>query len=142
MMSQSWMGTDFTNDDLVKESSVVTDYTHSIIGDTLIGSRPCYVLELTPKPNAAVVWGRLVLCIDKKDYMELHIRFYDEDGLLINVMNGYDPKIMGGRMIPTRFEMKPSDKKGHKTEMTYTNVVFDKPLRDDFFYINTMKTLR
>ncbi|HEU4608444.1 MAG TPA: outer membrane lipoprotein-sorting protein [Chitinophagaceae bacterium] len=139
MMSQSWMGTDFTNDDLVKESSIVHDYNHSIIGDTLIDNRSCYKILMIPKPEAAVVWGKLVVCIDKKDFLELHTRFYDEDGALINTMNAYDIKTMDGRLIPTHFEMMPADKKNHKTEMIYKSVQYDRPLSDDFFSIERMK---
>ncbi len=142
MMNQSWMGTDFTNDDLVRESSIINDYTHKLIGDTLIGERPCYKIEMIPKQSAAVVWGRLISCIDKKDYIELHMRFYDEDGVLINIMNAYDPKLMGGRIIPSRFEMIPVDKKGNKTEMIYNNIIFDQPINDEFFNLSTMKNLR
>src|SRR6476661_5077138 len=108
MMSQSWMGTDFTNDDLVKESSLVNDYDHSIIGDTTIDNRNCYIIQMIPKAEAAVVWGKLLVCIDKKDFLELHTRFYDEDGALINILNTYDVKLMDGRLIPTRFEMIPA----------------------------------
>jgi hypothetical protein len=71
MMSQSWMGTDFTNDDLVKESSVVEDYNHTIAGDTLIAGKSCYIIKMIPKPESAVVWGKLIVCIDKKDFLEL-----------------------------------------------------------------------
>ena len=70
------------------------------------------------------------------------MRFYDEDGTLINIMNGYDPKLMGGRIIPSRIEMIPVDKKGHKTEMIYNAIIFDQPIKDDFFNMNTMKTLK
>lgn len=141
MMSQSWMGTDFTNDDLVKESSVVNDYEHSIIGDTVIDSRNCYVIQMIPKPEAPVVWGKLIVCIDKKDFLELHTRFYDEDGTLINTMNAYDVKIMGGRLIPTRFDMIPENKKHQKTEMIYKSIRFNEPIEDGFFTSERMKTL-
>lgn len=141
MMSQSWMGTDFTNDDLVKESSVVDDYKHSIVGDTLIQNRNCYIIEMIPKPEAAVVWSKVIICIDKKDFLELHSRFYDEDGKLINIMNSSDIKQMHDRIIPTFFEMIPADKKGQKTEMVYTNIQYNKPLEDNFFAVEKMKTL-
>ncbi len=141
MMSQSWMGTDFTNDDLVKESSVVIDYKHTIIGDTIIDNRSCYVIQMIPKPEAAVVWGKLIVCIDKKDFLELHTRFYDEDGALINTMNAFDIKLMDERLIPTRFEMIPADKKNQRTEMIYKNVKYNKPLDDNFFTTERMKTL-
>jgi len=139
MMSQNWMGTDFTNDDLVKESSVVEDYTHTIKGDTTIQNRNCYIIEMIPKPEAAIVWSKVIVCIDKKDFLELHSRFYDEDARLINTMNSYDIKMMHDRIIPTRFEMIPADKKGHKTEMIYKNIQYNKPVEDNFFTIEKMK---
>ncbi|WHF52495.1 outer membrane lipoprotein-sorting protein [Chryseobacterium gotjawalense] len=141
MMSQNWMGTDFTNDDLVKESSVVSDYNHTVVGDTIIQKRDCYVIRMVPKPEAAVVWGKVILCIDKKDFLELHSRFYDEDGELINIMNSDEIKQMGGRVIPTRFEMIPTGKKGQKTVMIYKNISYNKPISDDFFRLDNMKTL-
>ena len=141
MMSQSWMGTDFTNDDLVKESSVVNDYDHSIVGDTTIDDRNCYIIQMIPKPEAAVVWGQLIVCIDKKDMLELHTKFFDEDGSLINTMNAYDVKTMDGRLIPTRFEMIPADKKNQKTEMIYKSIQYNKPIEDGFFTTERMKTI-
>ena len=141
MMSQSWMGTDFTNDDLVKESSIVNDCDHSIIGDTTIDNRNCYIIQMIPKPETAVVWSKVIVWIDKKDYLELHTLFYDEDGKLINTMNAYDIKLMGGRLIPTHFEMIPADKKSQKTEMIYKNIQFNKPIEDNFFITEKMKTI-
>ena len=141
MMSQNWMGTDFTNDDLVKESSVVNDYDHSIVGDTVIDNRSCYIIQMIPKPEAAVVWSKLIVCIDKKDFLELHTRFYDEEGKIINIMNAYDVKTMDGRLIPTRFEMIPADKKNQKTEMTYKTIKYNRPIEDAFFTSEKMKTL-
>jgi outer membrane lipoprotein-sorting protein len=139
MMSQSWMGTDFTNDDLVRESSIINDYQHSIIGDTAIDNKACYIIQMIPLPEAAVVWGKLIVCIDKKDFLELHSRFYDEDGQLINIMNAFDVKQMDGRLIPTRFEMIPMDKKNQKTEMIYRAIQFNRPIDDNFFTTDRMK---
>lgn len=141
MMSQSWMGTDFTNDDFVKESSIVDDYDHSLAGDTVIDKRTCYIIQMIPKPEAAVVWGKLIVCIDKKDYLELHSRFYDEDGILINVMNGYDVKEMGGRLIPTRIEMIPAEKKNQKTEIIYVKIAFNREIDDRFFTMDKMRNV-
>ena len=141
MMSQSWMGTDFTNDDLVKESSIVNDYDHTIIGDTVVDGRNSYLIQMIPKPEAAIVWGKLLVTIDKKDFLELHSRFYDEDGLLVNTMNGYDVKEMDGRLIPTRFEMIPADKPNQKTIMIYKKIQYNKPIDNALFTTERMKTL-
>lgn len=141
MMSQSWMGTDFTNDDLVKESSVVQDYTHTIIGDSIIRNRRCFVIQMIPKPEAAVVWGKLIVCIDKENFIELHCRFYDEDGALVNTMNAFDVKLMDERLIPTRIEMIPEDKKNQKTEIIYRKIVFNRAIEDSFFTMEKMRNL-
>jgi outer membrane lipoprotein-sorting protein len=142
MMTQSWMGTDFTNDDLVKESSIVNDYDHSILGDTTVQGRDCYKIQMLPKPEAAVVWGKLMVCIDKKDFMELYSRFYDEDGILINTLTASNIKTMDGRLIPTRLEMVPADKKNQKTEILYNKITFDRPIEADFFTIEKMRNIK
>ena len=69
MMMQNWMGTDFTNDDLVQRSSVTNDYSNSIIGEQTIDGLDCWIIELIPKEDAPVVWGKLIMWIDKNDYM-------------------------------------------------------------------------
>lgn len=139
MMSQSWMGTDFTNDDLVKESSLVMDYNHVFTNDTTINSRSCYQIIMTPKPEAAVVWGKLITCIDKEYLVQLHAKFYDESNVLINIMNAYEVKIMDGRLIPTRFEMIPANKRNQKTEMQYESVLFNRAIDESFFTTDKMR---
>jgi outer membrane lipoprotein-sorting protein len=142
MMTQSWMGTDFANDDLVKESSMVEDYEHSFAGDTVLAGRDCYIIKMIPKQEAAIVWGKLIVCIDKKDFIELHTRFYDEEGELLNTMNASEIKIMDGRLIPTRMEMIPADKKNQKTILIYSRVTYNKPIPDSFFTLQQMKNLQ
>ena len=88
MMMQSWMGSDFTNDDLVRQSSLVTDFEHELKGEEAIEGRNCYIVELIPKPDAAVVWGKVVMWVDEVDFLELKIEFFDEDDYLVNTMYG------------------------------------------------------
>lgn len=142
MMSQSWMGTDFTNDDLVKEASILEDYNHTIIGDTLVDGRTCYKIMLIPKPAAAVVWGKQIMCIDKKDDLMLHVEYYDEDGTLINTMHASDIKMLGNRLLPARMEMTPADKPGNKTILTNNSITFDQPIDDSFFTVQNMPRVK
>jgi len=141
MMTNSWMGTDFTNDDLVKESSAVDDYDHRIIKDTMIDKRDCYLIEFLPKPNTAVVWGKILVAIDKKDFIEMYSEFYDEEGKLINVMIAHNIRMMDGRLIPTHIEMIPVDKKGQKTELFYRTILFNRNIEESFFRQERMKQL-
>jgi outer membrane lipoprotein-sorting protein len=142
MMSQSWMGTDFTNDDLVKEASAADDYTHSYLKDSLIDGRECYKIQMKPNPDASVVWGKVYVWIDKKDYMQLRAEFYDEENMIVNVMIGSEIKSLGGRLLPSKMEMIPVDKKGNKTIMTYDDLKFDVPVNDQFFSTQNIKQVK
>jgi outer membrane lipoprotein-sorting protein len=139
MMSQSWMGTDFTNDDLVKASSRIEDYTHKIIGDSVIEGRKCWKIQMIPLPAAAVVWSKMNMWIDQRDYLELRLEFYDEDNKLVNVMQGSDIRKIGGRWMPVKLEMIPVQKKGQETIITYNSAVFNQPISVDFFTTQNMK---
>lgn len=142
MMSQSWMGTDFTNDDLVKESSIVEDYTHVLAGDTVIDGRTCHKVVMTPKPDAAVVWGKVVLWVDQKDYLMLRAEYYDEYGELVNTLVSSDVKLMGGRLLPARTEMIPADKPGHRTVIVHRSLMFDQPIPEGFFTTQNIARVR
>ena len=142
MMMQSWMGSDFTNDDLVKQSSIVTDYYHELLGDTTIGQYDCYKIVLTPKEDAPVVWGKIEAYITQKDFLQKLIRYYDEEEYLVNTMVLSDIRDMGGRTIPTRLEMIPADEVGQKTVISYEHMAFDIDIPDQFFSLQNMKRVR
>lgn len=139
MMSQSWMGSDFSNNDLVRESSIVSDYTHSLAGDSTISGYDCYKIEMIPKPDAPVVWGKVNAFISKKEYLQLRIEFYDEENTLIKTMEGSEVQEMDGRIIPTRMEMIPADKPDQKTVLIYDQIEFNIDVSDNFFSIQNMK---
>ena len=142
MMMQSWMGSDFTNDDLVKESSILLDYTHEIIGDTLILDRACYTIQLTPKPEAAVVWGKIKTFIDKNDFLQLGSEFYDEDGYLINKMEASEIKSFGNKILPSKMVMTPVEEEGQTTILRYKSIEYNIDIDEVFFSKQNMKRLR
>jgi len=139
VMGQSWMGSDFTNDDLMKESSNVSDYTHSIDKEEQVREFDCYKLTLIPKEEAAVVWGRVVMWISKNDFIEIKTEFYDEDNVLINTFNGYEVKLYGKRKLASRMEIIPAGKPNQKTVMTVVKYDFDTEIADSFFSQQSMK---
>ena len=142
MMMQSWMGSDFTNDDLIKESSVVRDYEHSIIGEEEILDRLCYQIQLIPKPEAAVVWGKIIVWITKEDYLQLKVEFYDEDEYLVSTQLLSDIKEMGGRVVPCKLEMIPADEEGKKTVIDITFADYNTEVKESFFAQQNMKRIR
>ena len=142
MMMQNWMGTDLTNDDMVKQSSIVVDYTHKIIGSEKIIDLDCYKIELLPKEDAAVVWGKIIMWIDKVNFMQLKVAFYDEDEFLVNKLLAYNPKKFGDRTLPSKIEYIPMEKEGQKTVIEYLKWQFDVPVKEVYFTSNYMKRLR
>jgi outer membrane lipoprotein-sorting protein len=142
MMMQSWMGSDFTNDDLVKQSSIVVDYTHIKLDNETIRDKDCYVIELTPLPDAPVVWGKIKSWITIDGYNIWRNEYFDEDGFLVNIENGYNIKKMGNRTVPSKFEMIPADEEGKKTIMEILDVEYNIDIKDSFFSKQNMKKVR
>ncbi len=141
MMLQPWMGSDFTNDDLVKESSIVNDYTHAILGIEEMEGAQVYKIEAIPKPDAPVVWGKLIYWVRKKDLIPLKQDFYNERGEIIKVMTFTDIRQMGGRIIPTRWEMRSMKKEGNVTIVVLKEMVFDKPINQEIFTLRNLQKI-
>lgn len=141
MMMQSWMGSDFTNDDLVRESSIVKDYTHKLLGTDTVRTQACYKIELTPLEDAAVTWGKVIMWVTTDGFNQWKTEFYDEDMELINVMNASLIKKMGDREIPTKLEITPVANKGYKTVLETKSMIFNKAIEDSFFSQLNMKKI-
>jgi hypothetical protein len=142
MMMQSWMGSDYTNDDLVKESSIVVDYTQKLLGREKVRDMECYKIELIPLPDAAVTWGKIITWITVDGFNQWEVEYYDEDSTLINVMNASDIKRMGDREIPTKLEIDPVNKKGNKTILVINSMIFNQPISESFFSQQNMKSVK
>ncbi|CCN85729.1 conserved hypothetical protein [Vibrio nigripulchritudo SFn27] len=142
MLGQSWMGSDFTNDDLINQSSIVVDYTHELLGSETFDDTDMWLIEATAKPDAPVVWSKVKLWISQKMFLQRKVEFYDEFDELVNTLSTYEVKELGGRMVSTRMEMVPADKPGQKTEMITHDAQFDFEIDSDFFSQSQMKALR
>ncbi|MEZ4907625.1 MAG: outer membrane lipoprotein-sorting protein [Saprospiraceae bacterium] len=141
MMMQSWMGSDFTNDDLAKESSVVTDYDHKLLGSEKVENYDCYIVELIPHEDAPVVWGKVKMWISKNDFLQLKMEFYDEDSDLVSTMYGTQVKNLGGKLLPSVYKLIPDDKPENSTTMTYEALKFGVTFDKDFFTVMNMKKI-
>jgi outer membrane lipoprotein-sorting protein len=133
MMLQPWMGSDFTNDDLVKESSILEDYTHKVLATVQLDGQDVVQIEAVPKPDAAVVWGRVVYWVRRVDTMPLKQEFFSERGERVRVLSFIDVRKIGGRVLPTRWEMRPDAKPGNSTTVVLKDAVFDRPVDDEIF---------
>lgn len=142
MMSQGWMGSDYTNDDILKESSVVNDYNHSIAGEEEYEGRLCYKINMVAKEDAAVIWGHQVRWIDKKDFLFMKSELYDQDGYLVRTELGSEIKAMDGRLIPTRIELIPAEEENQKTIIEIKEIQFNEVIEDAFFSQQNMKRIR
>ncbi len=135
MMLQSWMGSDFTNDDLVRDSSQIDDYEHRLLGrDPGNAERPpAWVLEYRPHEDAPVVWGRIVAWVEVERYAPQRQDFYDEAGERLREMRFGDIRMVAGRPYPHTWRMQPLDKQGHLTEIRVEEVRFDEVFDDRIF---------
>ena len=142
MMSQSWMGSDFTNDDLVRESSTVDDYEHRILREEEYNGRDAWVLELIPKPDTPIVYGKVLMWVDKEHYIQLRVENYDQRDELANTIEFSEIGEMGGRTFPAKMTLTPADKPDHQTIMEYRNLEFDVDLSESFFTQQNMRRVR
>ncbi|HNR41010.1 MAG TPA: outer membrane lipoprotein-sorting protein [Bacteroidales bacterium] len=142
MMSQGWMGSDYTNDDILRESSLVNDYLHEIAGEEIIDGRLCYKISMKARPDASIVWGRQTRWIDRKDFLVLKAELYDEDGYLVRTETASDIRIMDGRTVTTRIELVPAEEPGNKTILVIRDIKFNLPLGESFFSQQNMKRVR
>jgi len=142
MMLQSWMGSDFTNDDLVREASVIDDYTHRLLGSQKIDKYDAWKIESIPLPSAGIVWGKIISFISKGDYLQICAEYYDEDGTLVKVFKGSQEKTFGDRKILSHWEMIPTDKPNNKTILEYLDAKFNIDIQPAFFSEQNMKRVR
>jgi hypothetical protein len=139
LMGAAWMGSHFTNDDLVKESRIIEDYDIEITHDGLRDGVAVWEFILTPKPEAAVVWGRIEEQVRQDDMMPLWVRYYDDRGELARTMVFSDFQVMGGRLVPARMVVEPADKPGESTTIIYRDLEFDVGLEPSFFSLQRLR---
>jgi hypothetical protein len=139
MMGGSWMGSHFTNDDLVRESRLSDDFDAAITFEGLSQGAKVVELSLIPKPEAAVVWGKIVTLIDDASLNPIRTTYYDEDLRPARSLSFHDPKLLGGRMAPSRMRMVPADKPEEYTEMLYDSLELDPALPPALFNLQSLR---
>lgn len=143
MMMSSWMGSDFNNDELMKENSLVVDYLHKIVGEETVDGYACYKIQLIPLPQAPVVWNKVFLWISKAHDFSLRAEFYGKNDELINEQISSEIKMMDGRLIPSKMIIKPVQKEGQQTLLIIDEIKFDDPsITNDMFSQQMMKQIR
>jgi outer membrane lipoprotein-sorting protein len=138
MMSQAWMGSDFSNDDLSKTDSLLHDYSHTIIGTETHEGRTVYLIQSVPKTGAPVVWGMQKLKI-REDSIFLKQEFYDEDHELVKALSTSQIQLLGGRLLPRVWKMQKADVQGEYTLLKYREIAFDQSLSDSLFSLSSLK---
>ncbi len=138
MMSQAWMGSDFSNNDLAKSDSIIDDYQHTVVGEQRADGKKVYVVESIPKPAAPVVWGMQKLYI-REDHILLREEFYDEDKTLVKTMTGEQIEMLGGKLFPRVWRMKKADKKDEYTLLDYRELAFKDSLPDRLFTVSALR---
>jgi outer membrane lipoprotein-sorting protein len=141
MMGASWMGSHFSNDDLVKDSRLSDDYTIALSFNGDESGQKVYRFTLTPKPNSPVVWGKVTVTVRQSDLQPTTQTFYDEDGKKMRRLDFSDHKKVSGRVMPTNMRMTPLDEPNEYTEIRYKKIDFGVKLNKGFFSIQKLKSL-
>lgn len=141
MMSQSWMGSDFSNDDLAKSDGILDDYRHSIVKKEVMDGVTIYTIESIAREDAPVVWGKQVLVI-REDAIMLKETFYDEEMIPVKEMVAQQIEMIGGRLFPRVWTMHRLDEENRFTRLEYLELSFDEEINDRMFTINSLKTRR
>jgi len=138
MMTASWMGSDFTNDDLVSQISFIDDYDHAFT--EVEGAADLICIESIPHEGVPVVWSRLVTAVTPDEYLPVWERSYDERGKLIRTMEFSEPKMFGDRKMPAVMTIIPENKNGNQTVMRYEEAVFDIELDENIFSMRNLRS--
>jgi hypothetical protein len=139
MMLGSWMGTDFTNDDLVKESSLRKDFTARV--ERRSDDPPGWWLALEVKPGIVGRWARIEMLVSD-ERLPVEERHFDRKGRLARTMRFDEVKVLGGRRLPAHMTLTPADVEGQRTEMRYLDVRFDVKLPEDTFSLSRLEQNR
>jgi hypothetical protein len=138
MMMGSWMGSDFTNDDLVKESTLLNDYESKLLTNA---DKENYSIELKPKQNTATVWGKIIMVIKKDNSQPVRQEYYDDKGIKLREIVFKDVRKFGNKSIPAIMELTPFNKPGHKTIIEYKQLEFGNVENSVFTQMNLQKRI-
>jgi outer membrane lipoprotein-sorting protein len=141
MMAQSWMGSDFSYDDLSKANDVLTEYTHRLVGTAQGGGHAIYTIEAIPKPAAPVVWGKQVIKV-RDDGVMVAETFYDQDMKPVRSMTTDVIATLGGRPYPKVMTMRPSDDPGKWTRIETLSGEFDSSIPGYLFTLSNLQNPR
>ena len=139
LMLQPWIGSDFTNDDLVQMSSISRDYTGTLVGEVEMQGFPAYQIKLVPHPNAPVVWGGLMVWTRKADCVPLKIEYYDEAGKLVRTLDYSEIKWFDDREIPAALNMQWVKTPNRKSILRALEVKYNRPIPDHIFTIENLE---
>jgi outer membrane lipoprotein-sorting protein len=138
MMSGSWMGSHFSNDDLVKENRLSEEFTATMIAKPDGDPNGIYIIELVPKPDAPVVWGKVVSKV-RADLIPIEVQYFDEKGALVRTMSFGAIREIGGRLMPGTMTLTPEDKPGEMTRITYEDLDFESEVPESMFSLQALK---
>lgn len=133
LMLQSWMGSDFTNDDLMKASSILRDYHHKIVRQEVIAGEKTTLVECRPKKGAAVVWGKIHYWARIGDSLPVMQKYFDEEGNWVRTIRFSNFKKMDDRVIPAKIEVQMAEEKDSGTTVEYKKVIYDRKIAQLIF---------
>ncbi len=139
MMMSSWMGSDFTNNDLVSEFTLLEDYNFELIQPDTAQSGYLYI-EAVPREGKPIVWGKQIITVREEDYIPIRQEYYDENGKLMRVLKYQNIREFDGKEIPTEMIMIPKNKEGNRTIIRYLDADFNIDVSEDIFSLRNLRS--
>jgi hypothetical protein len=137
----SWMGSHFTNDDLIRATLLNDSYDATVLNKSTQNKKSVWKIQLIPKKNTPTPWGKIVLELNHTDNLPMKQQYYDEDKKLVRTITYSNVKKMGDRQVPTIIKVIPESKKGEYTQLTYKKIDYSVKLNDDFFSLTRIENL-
>ncbi|MEH6515905.1 MAG: outer membrane lipoprotein-sorting protein [Halioglobus sp.] len=141
MMGQNWMGSDFSNKDVSKNTDIIDQYNHTILEQREQDGHTVYVIESVPHEEAAVVWGKEVLAV-RDDWVLLTQQFWDQDGVLVKTLEAKNIETKSGRAVPTVLRMSKRETPEEWTELRTAEIEFDIELSANLFTLSNLRNPR
>lgn len=141
MMSQSWMGSDFSNKDISKSTDIIELYDHTLLETREADGHKAYVIESIPHEDAAVVWGKEIVIV-RDDYVLLEQQFWDQDNILVKSMKAHDINQLGGRTVASVVRMSNTESPDEWTQMSVQAIQFDIKHNSNLFTLSNLRNPR
>ncbi len=128
MMGNSFMGSDFSYDDISRESDVLEDFKIRWLRDEKCPgaeNSTCAVAELIPTEASTVAYGKEIAWIDTNNGTYHQVEYFDEDMVAVKRMKFSDIREIDGKKVAFLMSMENLDEPERRTVVQTLSAEFN-----------------